>query len=53
MNNFKNSLGESQSGTNVHVNVDVTKIVKYSCITSVLVLFIIFGSKVLNQMLKK
>lgn len=53
MKNYKNSSCETHEGSNVNVNVDVTKIVKYSCISSVLIVLIIFSSKVLNQIFKK
>lgn len=53
MKTYKNLSCENSSDANVRVNVDVTKIVKYSCISSVLIIFIIFGSKVLNQIYKK
>ena len=36
----------------VTVNVDVTKIVKYTCITGVFIVGIIFGSRCYNKMLK-
>ncbi|HWT76699.1 MAG TPA: hypothetical protein VN258_18530 [Mobilitalea sp.] len=38
---------------NVNVNVDVPKIVKYSCITGILIVGIIFGSKCFGKMLEK
>lgn len=37
---------------NVNVNVDVPKIVKYSCITGVLIVGIIFGTKCFRKMLE-
>ncbi len=36
----------------VTVNVDVTKIVKYTCITGVFIVGIIFGTRCYNKMLK-
>lgn len=36
---------------NVKVNVDVSKIVKYVCITAVLIVGIIFGTNCYNKML--
>ncbi len=36
---------------NVNVNVDVPKIVKYSCVTGVLIVGIIFGTKLFGKML--
>ena len=40
-----------EADVNVKVNVDVTKIVKYVCITSVLIVGIIFGTKCYNKIL--
>jgi hypothetical protein len=37
---------------NVNVNVDVSKIVKYSCITGVLIVGIIFGTNAFKKMLE-
>ena len=48
----KDNQQTCETNTNVQVNVDVTKIVKYSCISSVFIVLIIFGSKVLNQIFK-
>lgn len=53
MKTYKNLSCENSSDANVRVSVDVTKIVKYSCISSVLIILIIFGSKVLNQIYNK
>lgn len=39
-------------GVTVKVNVDVPKIVKYSCVTGILIVGIIFGSKCFNKMLE-
>jgi hypothetical protein len=40
-------------GTSVNVNVDVTKIVKYACITGIFIVGIIFGTRCFNKMLEK
>lgn len=37
----------------VNVNVDVPKIVKYSCVTGVLIVGIIFGTKLFHNMLEE
>lgn len=34
------------------LNIDVTRIVKYTCISSVLIVGIIFGTKILLKMLQ-
>jgi hypothetical protein len=41
-----------ESNVNVNVNVDVPKIVKYACITGVLIVGIIFGTKSFHKMLE-
>lgn len=41
-----------ESTVQVNVNVDVPKIVKYSCITGVLIVAIVFGSKIYKKMLE-
>jgi hypothetical protein len=38
---------------NVNVNVDVPKIVKYCCITGVLIVGIIFGTRCFRNMLEE
>lgn len=38
--------------TNVSVNVDVPKIVKYSCLAGVLIIAIIFGCRTFVKMLE-
>ncbi len=40
------------SNVNVTVNVDVPRIVKYACITGVLIVGIIFGNKSFHKMLE-
>lgn len=44
---------DSDRQVNVNVNVDVPKIVKYSCMTGVLVVGIIFGTNLFKKMLEK
>ena len=44
---------EKEPNINVTVNVDVPKIVKYTCITGILIVAIIFSSKNLARMLEK
>jgi|GEM_PF-592363 hypothetical protein len=43
---------EKQACVNVNVNVDVPKIVKYSCMTGVLIVGIIFGTNLYKKMLE-
>lgn len=52
MNMFKkdNSL-PNKEGTSVTVLVDVTKIVKYSCIAAIFIVGIIFGTRCYQKML--
>lgn len=45
-NNYEN---ETKSNSCTSVSIDVTKIVKYSCISSVLIVLIIFTSKTLKS----
>ena len=52
MNNTRNSQHDDNTTTNVQINIDVTKIVKYSCISSVAIVFIIFASKVSKYICK-
>ena len=44
---------EKEPNINVTVNVDVPKIVKYTCITGILIVAFIFSSKNLARMLEK
>lgn len=37
---------------NVNVNVDVPKIVKYTCVTGVLIVAIVFGTKLYRKMME-
>ena len=39
--------------SNVQVNVDVTKIVKYTCITSVVIVITVFAAKVVRDLFGK
>lgn len=52
---FKNCCTpkDACSSVNVNVNVDVPKIVKYSCIAGVLIVAIIFGTKCFRHMLEE
>ena len=47
------TTNEAGRNVNVNVNVDVPKIVKYSCLTGVLVVGIIFGTKLFGKMLEE
>lgn len=40
-----------KNATSVTVNVDVTKIVKYVCMTGVMIVGIIFGTKCIQKMI--
>lgn len=53
MGNCKHSMAGTEHNTVSTVNVDVTKIVKYSCISSVLIVFIIFTSNTLKHIMQK
>ena len=44
---------EQAEGTSVTVRVDVTKIVRYLCITGILVVGIIFGTKCYMELIKE
>ncbi len=46
------SSDEQEGGVKVRVNVDVPKIVKYLCITGVVIVGIIFGTKTFKHMLE-
>lgn len=50
MSNCCSSDGERQ--VSVNVNVDVPKIVKYACITGVLIVAIVFCSKCCKRMME-
>lgn len=43
---------EQEGGVTVRVNVDVPKIIKYLCITSIIIVGIIFGTKTFKHMLE-
>jgi hypothetical protein len=45
------STNDNNPSVNVNVNVDVPKIVKYCCITGVLIVGIIFGTRCFRKML--
>ncbi len=49
------SSKENDNGANVivNVNVDVPKIVKYSCLTGILIVGIIFGTRCFQKMLEE
>ena len=47
------SANEVGRSVNVNVNVDVPKIVKYCCITGVLIVGIIFGTRCFRNMLEE
>lgn len=49
MKQYNNTPSLKDQDVNVRVDVDVTKIVKYCCITSVLIVLIIFGSNVMRH----
>lgn len=42
-----------EPGVTVKVNVDVPKIVKYACVTGILIVGIIFGTRCFGKMLEK
>lgn len=44
---------ENEANVNVNVIVDVPKIVKYACITGILIVGIIFGTKTFHKMLEE
>lgn len=48
MSNCKHN-NSTEETTACNVNVDVTRIVKYSCISSVLIVLIVFGSKMFKE----
>lgn len=52
MSNKCCSPENKEAQVNVNVNVDVPKIVKYSCITGVLIVAIVFGTKIYRKMLE-
>lgn len=52
MSHCKTTTNEAESCTTT-VNVDVTKIVKYSCISSVLIVFIVFCASTLKHIFSK
>ena len=43
---------EQEGGVTVRVNVDVPKIIKYLCITGIVIVGIIFGTKTFKHMLE-
>jgi hypothetical protein len=47
-----NSWDDQEGGVTVRVNVDVPKIIKYLCITGVIIVGIIFGTKTFKHMLE-
>ena len=52
-NKEKKGIHKRKSGgVNVNIEIDVNKIVKYLCVTGVLVVSIVFGSSVLKTFLK-
>jgi len=48
---MKDCCTPNEAGSSVTVKVDVTKIVKYVCITSIFIVGIIFGTKCYQKML--
>lgn len=44
---------DADNNVRVKVNVDVPKIVKYACITGVLIVSIVFGANIFHKMLEK
>lgn len=46
-------LNDGSRNVSVNVNVDVPKIVKYSCFTGILIVGIIFGTKCFGKMLEE
>lgn len=46
------SSEDQESGVTVRVNVDVPKIIKYLCITGIIIVGIIFGTKTFKHMLE-
>lgn len=53
LKNCCTSKDDSNANVNVNVNVDVPKIVKYCCITGILIVGIIFGTKSFRKMLEE
>lgn len=43
----------TESGTNVTVTVDVTRIVKYVCVAGIFIVGIIFGTKCYHRMMEE
>lgn len=52
---MKNSVSPKDNDANVSVtvNVDVPKIVKYSCLTGIMIVGIIFGAKCFRKVLEE
>lgn len=50
MNQRNNIASEEKDNCKTSISIDVTKIVKYSCISSVLIVFIIFAANVMKSM---
>lgn len=45
-----NTASENKDNCKTSVSIDVTKIVKYSCISSVLIVLIVFAANVMKSM---
>lgn len=55
-NSYHSHEGELENqtkGTKIDIDINVTKIVKYACITSVFIVGIIFGLKAFSHMIKE
>lgn len=52
MASFKEKSFE-QDADKKAVSIDITKIVKYSCVSSVLIVFIIFASSLIKELMRE
>lgn len=52
MSKDKNKLTSNNEGADIRIDIDVTNIVKYVCITSVLIIAIIFVTKTISKIYK-
>jgi len=50
---YNKNNSSTEDITTCNVDVDVTKIVKYSCISSVLIVLIVFGSKMFKDWINR
>lgn len=52
MSKDKNKLASKDEGANINIDIDVTNIVKYVCITSVFIIAIIFVTRTISKLFK-